>query len=148
MPSQYLVVRGFGPFVAEEAIVELFRQFAVVKTVHLLRDGMTGISKGIAFVEFHTIEHAVHTLQQSSLGQLHLDSSPLKINFAKESFRVNQITKVWALLFLMHLKTTILKEYTGLIFRLILFKVVDANLIYDVNLIYFSFLFFFFLIEV
>ena len=118
MPSQYLVVRGFGPFVGEDAIIELFRQFAVVKTVHLLRDGMTGISKGIAFVEFHTIEHAVHTLQQSSLGQLHLDSSPLKINYAKESFRVNQIMKVSALLFLMHFKITFLKEYIGCYFQI------------------------------
>ena len=110
MPSQYLVVRGFGPFVGEDAIVELFRQFSVVKTVYLLRDGMTGISKGIAFVEFHTIEHAVHTLQQSSLGQLHLDSSPLKINYAKESFRVNQIMKVSSSLFLTCFEMKFLKN--------------------------------------
>lgn len=58
---------------------------------------MTGISKGVAFVEFHTIDHAVHTLQQTSLGQIHLDSSPLKIMFAKESFRVGQRMKVPAI---------------------------------------------------
>ena len=93
-PSTFLVVRGFGPFVTEEAIIELFRQFAVVKSAYLLRDGVTGISKGVAYVEFHTVDHAVHTLQQTSLGQIHLDSSPLKILFAKESFRVGQMMKV------------------------------------------------------
>jgi RNA recognition motif-containing protein len=87
-------VRGFGPFVTEDSIIELFRQFAVVKSAYVLRDAVTGISKGAAFVEFHTVGHAVHTLQQTSLGQIHLDSSPLKIMFAKESFRVGQRMKV------------------------------------------------------
>jgi RNA recognition motif-containing protein len=96
-PSTFLVVRGFGPFVSEDSIIELFRQFAVVKSAYLLRDAVTGISKGVAFVEFHTVDHAVHTLQQTSLGQIHLDSSPLKIMFAKESFRVGQRMKVPAI---------------------------------------------------
>jgi RNA recognition motif-containing protein len=87
-------VKGFGPFIVEESITELFRQFAAVQSVYLVRDRQTGISRGLAIVEFHTTEHAIHTLQQSSQGQLHLDSSPLKISFAKESSRQIQINLV------------------------------------------------------
>ena len=90
-PSPFLAVMGFGPFVIENAIIELFRQFAVVKSVNLLRDGVSGFSKGAAFVEFYTVEHAMHTIQQTSLGPIYLDSSPLKISYAKESFRLGQL---------------------------------------------------------
>mmetsp|Transcript_20787 Transcript_20787/g.20144 ORF Transcript_20787/g.20144 Transcript_20787/m.20144 type:complete len:659 (+) Transcript_20787:639-2615(+) len=92
-PSCFLAVRGYGPYITEEAIIELFRQFAQVKSVYLLRDRVTGISRGVSYVEFHTVEHATHTVQQSALGNLHLDSSPLKISYARESFRMTQITK-------------------------------------------------------
>ena len=87
-PSPFLAVRGFGPFVTEDSVIELFRQFAVVKSVKILRDQITGISKGLAYVEFHTIEHAVHTFKQTSVGPVYLDSNPLKICYAKESFRI------------------------------------------------------------
>ena len=43
---------------------------------------MAGIFKGVAFVEFQTVEYAAHTLRQASSQ---LDRS-LKINFGKENF--------------------------------------------------------------
>ena len=94
IPSPFLVVKGFGPFVTEDSLRDLFRQFGVVKSVFILRNLVTGIPKGVAFVEFHTTEHAVHTLHQTSLVQIHLDSSKLKTFFAKESFRLSSISKV------------------------------------------------------
>ena len=33
----------------------------------------------------------MHTIQQTSLGPIYLDSSPLKISYAKESFRLGQL---------------------------------------------------------
>lgn len=63
----------------------------MVKSVNLLRDGVTGFSRGAALVEFYTVEHAMHTIQQTSLGPIYLDSSPLKISYAKESFRLGQL---------------------------------------------------------
>ena len=75
-------------------MIELFRQFAQVKSVKILRDQMTGMSKGMAYVEFFSTEHAMHTFQQTLSGQIYLDSSPLKILFAKESFRLALLSKV------------------------------------------------------
>ena len=75
-------------------MIELFRQFAQVKSVKILRDQMTGMSKGMAYVELYSTEHAVHTIQQTMSGQIYLDSSPLKILFAKESFRLALLSKV------------------------------------------------------
>ena len=63
--------------------MEAFRQFAPVKNVFVVRDLASGMSRGIAFVEFHSVEYAAHTLSNSS--QLQMDRNVLKINFAKDS---------------------------------------------------------------
>ena len=43
--------------------MELFRQFAVVKSVFIVRDWATGASRGLAFLEFHSVEHASFAMQ-------------------------------------------------------------------------------------
>lgn len=48
--------------------MELFRQFAVVKSVFIVRDWSTGASRGLAFLEFHTVEHAVFALQVRTIS--------------------------------------------------------------------------------
>jgi RNA recognition motif-containing protein len=80
-PCCFLVARGIGPFVTEAQIVELFRQFAVVKSAVLLRDQMTGTSRGIAYVEFHSTEQATFALQRSQQTQLTATDggNPLKV---------------------------------------------------------------------
>jgi RNA recognition motif-containing protein len=83
-PSSTLVVRGFGPLVNEDQISELFRQYALVKSVFLLRDRVNGSSRGIAFVDFPTIENAVFALSASA--GIQLERTVLKVAFAKESF--------------------------------------------------------------
>lgn len=63
----------------------MFRQYALVKSVHVLRDANSNMSRGIAFVEFHSVDHAAHTM--NSFNQTQQSSSQnLKVNFAKESF--------------------------------------------------------------
>jgi RNA recognition motif-containing protein len=76
--------------------MELFRQFAVVKSIFVVRDLNSGISRGVAFVEFHTIDHAAYVLQSSEASKLQMDSSstPLKLCYAKQSFMANQISQV------------------------------------------------------
>lgn len=69
----------------------MFRQYAVVKGVTLLRDPHSGMSRGIAFVAFHSIEHATHTItcfNKSQQAGASTAGTPLKVNYAKESFVV------------------------------------------------------------
>jgi hypothetical protein len=46
-------------------IHELYRQFALVKSVALVRDPTTHYAKGLAFVEFHSPEYAQYAMQHT-----------------------------------------------------------------------------------
>lgn len=82
-PSSTLAVRGLPLYFTEDQVSEMFRQYAVVKSVHVVRDFNTNLSRGIAFVEFHSIEHATHTMHCFSGNQT---SNDIKVNYAKDSF--------------------------------------------------------------
>ena len=87
-PSAFLVVRGFNPLtVRDEHLMELLRQFAVVKSVTMLPAGdpTTNYSTGMAFVEFHTVDHASYTLKCAGENGLAIDGVQLKVSFAKEA---------------------------------------------------------------
>jgi RNA recognition motif-containing protein len=73
-------------------IMELFRQFAVVKSAQIIRDSHTGVSKGFAFVEFHSIDHASYALQCSK--DLKFDSNTVKVAFAREKVMQQMIAQV------------------------------------------------------
>jgi hypothetical protein len=47
-------------------IQELYRQFALVKSVALVRDPATHYAKGLAFVEFHSPEYAQYGMQHTN----------------------------------------------------------------------------------
>jgi RNA recognition motif-containing protein len=66
----------------------MFRQYAMVQNVSLLRDPQSNMSRGIAFVEFLSIDHATHTLNcyNQSLQTTSTSSQPLQVSYAKESF--------------------------------------------------------------
>ena len=88
VPSAYLVVRGFNQLtVRDEHLMELLRQFAVVKSVTMLPAGdpTTNYSTGMAFVEFHTVDHASYTLKCTAENGLTIDGIQLKVSYAKES---------------------------------------------------------------
>ena len=65
--------------------MEAFRQYAVVSNVRLARDRTTGISKGVAFVEFPSVEYANYTLQQANMNQLHVSNVLVKVGYARDS---------------------------------------------------------------
>ena len=65
-------------------VTEVFRQFALVKSVQIVRDDNTGMSRGIALVEFNSVDYATHTLCNSA--NVELDKKPLRISYAKDSF--------------------------------------------------------------
>ena len=85
-PSTYLAVRHLGPFAVEDQVTELFRQLAVVKSVFLLRDPAKNVSRGVAFVEFHSVEHAQHALNTANSIGLKYDNNTLKVSFAHEGY--------------------------------------------------------------
>ena len=65
-------------------MAETFRQFAPVKNVFLVRDLASRMSRGIAFVEYHSTDYATHALNNSQ--HLQMDRTTLKVNYAKEAF--------------------------------------------------------------
>jgi len=95
-PNCYLVVRGLPPYVSEEQVTELFRQYAPVKGVLVVRDRVTTMSRGVALVEFHTTEHSAHALHHAETAKLSVDHGgpPLKISYAKPSFVTQQVNQV------------------------------------------------------
>lgn len=95
-PNCYLVVRGLPPYVSEEQVTELFRQYAPVKGVLVIRDRVTTMSRGVALVEFQTVEHCSHALYHAEVAKLSVDHGgpPLKISYAKPSFVTQQVTQV------------------------------------------------------
>jgi len=83
-PSSTLAVRGIPLYSTEEQVAETFRQFAPVKNVFLVRDLASRMSRGIAFVEYHSTDYATHALNNSQ--HLQMDRTTLKVNYAKEAF--------------------------------------------------------------
>lgn len=77
-------------------MAQLFRQYSVVKNVVILKEqvsqGQHRHPKALAFVEFHSSEHAAYALQCST--DLKLDSFALKTSFAKESMMQQMIQQV------------------------------------------------------
>ena len=56
---------------------------------------MICVCRGLAFVEFYTVEHASYALQSSEASQLlSSDGTPLKVSYARESFMTQQISMV------------------------------------------------------
>jgi RNA recognition motif-containing protein len=47
-------------------VKEVYRQYAVVKSVSLMRDPATHFARGLAFVEFHSPEYAQYALQRTN----------------------------------------------------------------------------------
>src|SRR4051812_13592678 len=66
-PSLFLAVRGFNLLhVSDAQIGELFRQYAVVKSVVVMKDPGTNYSRGLAYVEFYSVEQAAYALQNTA----------------------------------------------------------------------------------
>lgn len=64
-------------------VAELFRQYSVVKNVVILKDPSTNYSKGLAFVEFPSVQYASFALQNGQ--SLYIDAILLKVSYAKET---------------------------------------------------------------
>lgn len=86
--------------------MELFRQFAAVKSIHVIRDlnpasrtaamHTTG-AKGFAYIEFYSTEHATYALScyNNSAAELRSESSlmNMKVSYARETV-MHQVIQV------------------------------------------------------
>ena len=95
-PNECLCARGLSPYIAENQILDVFRQYAAVKNVFIVRDPVSKISRGLAFIEFYSVEYAAFALQGVEASKVSMDSSGalLKVCFAKPSFLAAQIAQV------------------------------------------------------
>ncbi|KAI9138067.1 hypothetical protein BKA69DRAFT_1127685 [Paraphysoderma sedebokerense] len=60
MPCHLLVVRNVDPLTTEESIYNVFSGLSLVKQVRLIRDRMTNLSWGFAFVEYFDLPTATY----------------------------------------------------------------------------------------
>ncbi len=91
-PSVFLVARGFGLATSDAQVMDVFRQFAVVKSLYLLRDPSVGHAKAMAFLEFHTVDHAAYVVQNAA--NIRIDAVPLKVSYARENVMSQLIQQV------------------------------------------------------
>ena len=61
----------------------------MVKSVFVIRDPITGYSRGIGFVEFFSEDQAAYVIHNSAM--LSLDKNTLKVSFARPSFLQAQL---------------------------------------------------------
>ena len=69
----------------EDHIRQLFEAFGEVVSVRLITDRMTGLSKGIAFVEMKYKAEAESAIEK--LNRCELDGKKMVVNYAKEPAR-------------------------------------------------------------
>ncbi|KAJ7296444.1 hypothetical protein O6H91_22G061300 [Diphasiastrum complanatum] len=82
-PTHVLVVRGLDENVDEESLHFEFSKHAAIKDLRLVRDKFTHVSRGFAFVHFHSVEDATKALEASSGTTLEKNGQVLRVAFAK-----------------------------------------------------------------
>ena len=82
-PTTMLAVRGLHICTTEEDVAGAFRQFAMIKKCTVVRDSVTQLSKGFAFVEFNALEYAVHVVNTLSSLTLTIDDCAVRVFYAR-----------------------------------------------------------------
>ena len=92
-PGTFLVAQGFNPLISEDEIANIFRQFAVVKSCVLVMDYSKQISRGIAYIEFHTVEYAAFCIDGvKKVGLKVEDGRDIKLNYANTIYMNKLLT--------------------------------------------------------
>ncbi|XP_010522540.1 PREDICTED: SUPPRESSOR OF ABI3-5 isoform X2 [Tarenaya hassleriana] len=82
-PTHVLVVRGLDENADEEMIRYEFSKHAPIKDLRLVRDKFTHVSRGFAFVHFHSVEDATKALQATNGTTLERNGKVLRVAYAK-----------------------------------------------------------------
>ncbi|KAL6999354.1 hypothetical protein U1Q18_000515 [Sarracenia purpurea var. burkii] len=82
-PTHVLVVRGLDENADEEMLRYEFSKHAPIKDLRLVRDKFTHVSRGFAFVHFHTVEDATKALEATNGTTLEKNGQILRVAYAK-----------------------------------------------------------------
>ncbi|KAM7530941.1 hypothetical protein LguiB_034351 [Lonicera macranthoides] len=82
-PGHVLVVRGLDENADEEMLRYEFSKHAPIKDLRLVRDKFTHVSRGFAFVQFHSVEDATKALEATNGTTLEKNGQILRVSYAK-----------------------------------------------------------------
>uniref|UniRef100_A0A7N1A5P5 Uncharacterized protein n=1 Tax=Kalanchoe fedtschenkoi TaxID=63787 RepID=A0A7N1A5P5_KALFE len=82
-PTHVLVVRGLDENADEEMIRYEFSKHAPIKDLRLVRDKFTHVSRGFAFVHFHSVDDATKALEATNGTTLEKNGQILRVAYAK-----------------------------------------------------------------
>ncbi|XP_023527103.1 SUPPRESSOR OF ABI3-5 isoform X1 [Cucurbita pepo subsp. pepo] len=82
-PTHVLVVRGLDENADEEMLRYEFSKHAPIKDLRLVRDKFTHVSRGFAFVHFHSVEDATKALDATNGTTLEKNGQILRVAYAK-----------------------------------------------------------------
>jgi RNA-binding protein 5/10 len=82
-PTHVLVVRGLDENADEEMLHYEFSKHAPIKDLRLVRDKFTHVSRGFAFVHFHSVEEATKALDATNGKNLEKNGQVLRVAYAK-----------------------------------------------------------------
>ncbi|CAL9072409.1 unnamed protein product [Musa textilis] len=82
-PTHVLVVRGLDENADEEMLRYEFAKHAAIKDLRLVRDKFTHVSRGFAFVHFHSVEDATKALEATNGTTLEKNGQVLRVAYAK-----------------------------------------------------------------
>uniref|UniRef100_A0A5B7AK28 Putative RNA-binding protein 5-B isoform X1 n=1 Tax=Davidia involucrata TaxID=16924 RepID=A0A5B7AK28_DAVIN len=82
-PTHVLVVRGLDENADEEMLRYEFSKHAPIKDLRLVRDKFTHVSRGFAFVHFHSVEDATKSLEATNGTTLEKNGQILRVAYAK-----------------------------------------------------------------
>ena len=78
-----LGVFNLSPSVSEERLSELMEKFGVVKQLMLIKDRLTGVSKGYAFVYYDSIEDA--TAAKLEMNAQIIEGRQVRVDYSRTS---------------------------------------------------------------
>ncbi|KAK3153231.1 hypothetical protein QOZ80_2BG0169540 [Eleusine coracana subsp. coracana] len=84
-PTHVLVVRGLDENADEEMLRYEFAKHAPIKDIRLVRDKFTHVSRGFAFVHFHSVEGATKALEATNGITLEKNGQVLRVAYAKST---------------------------------------------------------------
>ncbi|KAG2715265.1 hypothetical protein I3843_03G071600 [Carya illinoinensis] len=82
-PTHVLVVRGLDENADEEMLRYEFSKHAPIKDLRLVRDKFTHVSRGFAFLHFHSVEDATKALEATNGMTLEKNGQILRVAYAK-----------------------------------------------------------------
>ncbi|KAJ6370779.1 hypothetical protein OIU77_001315 [Salix suchowensis] len=82
-PTHVLVVRGLDENADEEMLRYEFSKHAPIKDLRLVRDKFTHVSRGFAFVHFHSVKDATKALDATNGTSLEKNGQILRVAYAK-----------------------------------------------------------------